>query len=379
MKIAVITLTSYDNYGNRLQNFAVQQILKSLGADVETIEVKYIDSVKLTIRMKKVLLYCVSALVSNKFIEKYVPINFKKKLIFVKNKKLNNYREKQIYNWSNKHIKNSLYKIINNKVCGKLNNEFDFFVTGSDQVWNPYYFTNMEPYFLNFVDLEKRISYAASFGVNDIPKERVSEYKKLLKSMKYISVREEAGKSIVENLTDKEATVVVDPTMLLGKDEWIEVTSKPSCMPDKKYILTYFLGEKNEEYNKFIESLVGEKSLEVIDILDITNKDIYCVDPGEFVYLINHADVMITDSFHGAVFSILMETPFVIFERQDECVSMNSRIETLVTTFKMESRLSSHIKSVEDVYNIDFNHIDEILKYEREKAIRYLKNAFSIE
>ena len=127
-----------------------------------------------------------------------------------------------------------------------------------------------------------------------------------------------------------------------------------------------------------MQSYIRPSKKILLNLLNPSNKDIHCVDPGEFVYLINEADVMITDSFHGAVFSILMETPFVIFERQDKEVSMNSRIDTLVSTFKMESRLSTHIKSIDDVYNIDFSHIDRILEHEREKAINYLKNAFSM-
>ena len=166
--------------------------------------------------------------------------------------------------------------------------------------------------------------------------------------------------------------------MMLNKGRWLQVASKPKCMPNKKYLLTYVLGNQTEEFKAFISKLAKEKNLEILNLLNPSNKDIHCVDPGEFVYLINEADVMITDSFHGAVFSILMQTPFVIFERQDDHVSMNSRIETLVSTFNMESRLSTHIKSIDDVYNIDFSHIDGILKHEREKAINYLKNAFSI-
>lgn len=196
--------------------------------------------------------------------------------------------------------------------------------------------------------------------------------------MNYLSVREDAGQKIIKDLTGRNSEVLIDPTMMLDKAEWLKVSSKPKCMPKKKYLLTYVLGNQTEEFKEFIFKLAKEKNLEILNLLNPSNKDIHCVDPGEFVYLINEADVMITDSFHGAVFSILMETPFVIFERQDKEVSMNSRIDTLVSTFKMESRLSTHIKSIDDVYNIDFSHIDRILEHEREKAINYLKNAFSM-
>ena len=197
--------------------------------------------------------------------------------------------------------------------------------------------------------------------------------------MNHLSIREYAGQKIIKDLTGRDSEVLIDPTMMLDKDEWLQVASKPKCMPNKKYLLTYVLGNQTEEFKTFVNQLAKEKNLEILNLLNPYNKDIHCVDPGEFIYLINKADVMVTDSFHGAVFSIIMKTPFVIFERQDAFVSMNSRIDTLVTTFKMESRLSSHIQSIDDVYNVDFRHIDEILEKERGKAISYLKNAFSIE
>ena len=246
-------------------------------------------------------------------------------------------------------------------------------------MWNYNFRPNLDVDFLQFVERNKRIAYAPSFGVSSIPKEYREKYTRYLNDMNYLSVREHAGQKIIKDLTGRDSEVLIDPTMMLNKAEWLQIASKPKCMPQKKYLLTYVLGNQTEEFKDFVTQLAKERDLEVLNLLNPYDKDIHCVDPGEFVYLINHADVMITDSFHGAVFSILMETPFVIFERQDSHIPMNSRIDTLVSTFKMESRLSSNIQSIEDVYSIDFTHIDEILEVERKKAIVYLKKAFSME
>lgn len=366
MRVGIVTLTGYFNYGNRLQNLALQKVLESLDIDVQTIEVglEYKRSKKTILRRLMISFFSFMKIKKN-IVDKH------------KNILIDEKRNSRIYKWSSKNIRISTYRLLDGGVNSHINSKFDYFITGSDQVWNPYYEGYKGQYFLDFADQNKRLSYAASFGVSQIPDEKIKEYKSWISQMNHISVREHEGKNIVERLTNKKADVVLDPTMLLNKDEWLKIMNKPCDMPSKRYILTYFLGEKDDNYHNFIKSLEKEKDLVVIDVLD-KNSNFYCVDPSEFIYLINHADVMITDSFHGAVFSILMETPFVIFERQDNCVSMNSRIDTLVSTFKMESRLSRNIKSIENVYNINFNHVDEILKYEREKAIRYLKNAFSM-
>lgn len=366
MKVGIVTLTGYFNYGNRLQNFALQKVLKSLNNDVETIEIGAPHKTNLKNLPRKLIVLILSIVKHNKYqglLNKYKSIILEEK------------RTKRIYKWSRKNIKNSKYRLIEGQSRSNINNSFDYFIAGSDQVWNPYYSGYKGYYFLDFADENKRLSYAASFGVSEIPENNINEYKSWLSQMKSISVREHDGKNIVNQLTNKNATLVLDPTMLLNKADWQEVMTKPSGMLNKKYILTYFLGEKDDNYNNFINSLMKEKKLEVVDVLDASNNDLYCVNPGEFIYLINNAEVMVTDSFHGAVFSIIMHTPFVIFERQDNQVSMNSRIETLISTFKMNNRLSSKICSIDDVFNIDFKQTDEILKVEQKKSLDFLKNA----
>lgn len=358
MKVGISTIIDYDNYGNRLQNYASQQVINSLGIDVETLpKVRYA-----TYRSK------VKRLIMKLF-QKDVPMRQNQ---YLRIKKFEIFTDKYI-NMNTKYVTDykALKRFFNH-------NQYDFIITGSDQVWN-YFRPNLAIDFLQFVPKEKRISYAASFGVSEIPKKYKEKYTRYLNDMNYLSIREHAGQKIIKDLTGRDCEVLIDPTMMLDKDAWLQVASKPKCTPNKNYLLTYVLGNQTEEFKSFVHQLAKEKGLEVLNLLNPYDRDIHCVDPGEFVYLINHAEVMITDSFHGAVFSILMETPFVIFERQDKGASMNSRIDTLVSTFKMESRLSSHIKTIEDVYNIDFSHIDEILKYERDKARMYLQNAFSME
>ena len=108
------------------------------------------------------------------------------------------------------------------------------------------------------------------------------------------------------------------------------------------------------------------------------DKKTYKTGPGEFIDYINSASVFFTDSFHGVVFSILMQTPFVVYERISKSSSMYSRIETLLDMFELRSREANNARDKKDIFNIDFSHIQPILEYERKKALDYLKNALGI-
>ncbi|MEH7484920.1 polysaccharide pyruvyl transferase family protein, partial [Neobacillus drentensis] len=106
----------------------------------------------------------------------------------------------------------------------------------------------------------------------------------------------------------------------------------------------------------------------------------YAIGPDEFIYYINSASLFCTDSFHGAVFSILLEKPFIVFERGSNktSTSMSSRIDTLLSTFKLESRLAKNIDINDEILKVDFTHVQPILKRERNKALNYLIGAFDI-
>ena len=126
---------------------------------------------------------------------------------------------------------------------------------------------------------------------------------------------------------------------------------------------------------KKIEDFAKEKNLKVINLLDKKNKFIYSVDPSEFVYLIDNCELMCTDSFHGCVFSIILNTPFVVFERKSKGKSMNSRIDTLLKLFSMQDRLANNITSNSKAFEMNFDNVESVLEKERKRAKEFLKNA----
>lgn len=178
-----------------------------------------------------------------------------------------------------------------------LSEQFDYFIAGSDQIWNPYYDFVGTTELLEFARPEQRISYAASFGVNEISDEKKEVYAKNLSQFKALSVREKRGAEIIKELTDREAKVVLDPTMLLTIEQWSKVEKKSKFIPKKKYGLVYSLGEKNTDFENAI-NLYG-KEMKIFDIrtLQKNGREIP-VGPAEFLYLIHHAEIILTDSFH---------------------------------------------------------------------------------
>lgn len=326
-KIAIVTINS-QNYGNRLQNFALQFILENLGYDITTLKRQNYDW-SFKFKLKNYLHY-----------------------IWKTNNTTQFFKFNKLIKWS-KGIYSNNFKYLNNK--------FDYFIAGSDQVWNPVYsFTGTELDFLTFAESNKRIAYAASFGVSKIPTEKVNEYKNKLEGFEKISVREDAGATIIQKLNGKQVPVVLDPTMLLTANQWRKIEKKPSNMPSGKYTLVYSVESMSDELKRIVNE-ERKKNL-VIDVKKMLGKE-FAVGPAEFLYLIDHADKILTDSFHGTVFSILFHTPFVICNRDG--INMNSRIETLLNTCELS----------EEITEDSFANADKILELKRKESIQFLKNA----
>lgn len=362
-KVGIITLNGYKNYGNRLQNYALQEAIRSIGFKVETVIINQNDSPTKASNP------------SLKLIDITIIKRGARKILNIKNKKYNDIKTENFKKFSKKYITETSYKISDENLPITTLSHYDTFVVGSDQVWNPFYINGSPLYFLNFVPSTKRVSYAASFGISIIPDEYKTSYKKYLTEMKCISVREEQGASIVKEITGRDAQVLLDPTMLLSKDNWRSIAKESNEKPNSPYLLTYFLGDISKNTKRRINEIAKEKNLKIVNLASLKDIKYYTADPSEFINYIDSAEVFCTDSFHGVVFSILLETPFIVFERQGKLPSMNSRIETLLTKFNFKSRLAKNISRNDEIYNIDYSQVDKILRKEREQAYIYLKEA----
>lgn len=355
-KVAIVTIYDNNNYGNRLQNYATQEVMRKLNFDATTLKNSYLLNKDCTNakHIVQVIKFCV------RYIQGYVK-NFTRRVRF---------------NEFNKNIKLSK-KYVTKYNIAKLNEKFDYFVCGSDQVWNPEFRRMTEFDLLEFADNKKKVSFSASFGSSVLDDEYLNKAEKELKKFKAISVREEAGKTIAKELTKREdIEVLVDPTMLLKKDEWKKLEKKPEKLEKgKKYILNYFLGEISKEKKDIIENFAKEKEYEIINILD-TKSPFYKTGPSEFLYLIHNAEIVFTDSFHACVFSILYNKPFYVIERVEKGMkNMNSRIDTLLNKMGLQNRKFEAV--IENDCEGIYEEVNKKLNIEREKALNFIKNALN--
>ena len=188
---------------------------------------------------------------------------------------------------------------------------YDFFVVGSDQVWN-YQLWISETEFLQFVPPSKRVAYAASFGVSNIPASLREQYTKMLREMKAISVREQRGAEIVKELTGRDVPVLVDPVLLLEQDEWRELAKAPlNVSLDEPYLFVYLFSGIDTKIGESLQKISQERQLRIIDGYDWKQFDQYMLGPEEFLYMIEHAALVYTDSFHVTVCSVIFHVPFV--------------------------------------------------------------------
>lgn len=348
--VAIITICDNNNYGNRLQNYAMSNVIMNIGLENVTLWEKKENGLKQYIKL------IIKQILSIK------NLNYRKQILFEKFTR---------NNISNKYI--DLEKL------EEINNRFNYFIVGSDQIWNYNFGHAQEKDFLKFANSNKTISYAPSFGISNIDdewKERISDG---VNHIKYLSVREQQGAKIIKELTGRDAQVVLDPTLLLSKKEWCKIQKKPKKMIKEKYILTYFLGEKTQKLSEEINKLRKDNNLKVINLCDIEDKDFYSCGPSEFLYLFNHAELVLTDSFHACVFSMIFNKPFYVFDRNSKGMkSMNSRLDTLLSTFKQEQRKINSLEGIEDVFACDYKESYEILKVKQNESLSFLKNALNI-
>ena len=261
----------------------------------------------------------------------------------------------------------------------QLNDKYDAFICGSDQVWS---LSNSfdDKYFLSFVDRSNlKIAYAPSFGLSDIQIPEMGDMiKTLLERFDHLSVRESVGVDIIKKLTGRDANLVLDPTLLLSTDEWDSYADVQDGLISGKYIICYFLGD-GKEYIKNVKRISRDLKIPyyIIPALKKDSKDPnrvpFEVGPAEFVSLIKNAEYVCTDSFHGLSFSVNYKKPFTIYKRFKDGYkyNQNSRIESLLDLLGLNERL------LEDahLHPIDYLYADTKLREKRDFSIAYLKNA----
>ena len=347
-KIAIITITRGTNFGNRLQNYALQAVLEDHSVRPHTIRTAdavgnslFLSKLKRLLRLPKVIITASRRRCYFKCFDiKYITI-----------------------------AKRIRYRGLNEHA---FRDEYDAFIAGSDQIWNPTFWFNSDFDFITFADPSKRYSYAASFGISDIPQKYREAYAERLSQMKEISVREESAKEIILKLTNRHAMVHVDPTMLLPAERYSKIEQAPRHLPDK-YLLVYTLGVFSAEYKAFVAQVAKQKNLAVVELNESPDSAYYHIGPQHFLYMLHHAEYICTDSFHGCAFSIIFHKQFTVFLRLGSENTMNSRIDTLLSKMELEDRLWGKLSLDDSLKPIPYDAVEKCLEKERVKACDYLR------
>ncbi len=311
-KVGIVTIYDYNNYGNRLQNYALQTIFENLGYEVSSFKFygnSNIDNF-LKFRLRNIFRVFRYYLKSMKSLIYFKRI-FRNKLFTMK------------------YIKTS--ENIYQGNIDRIKKHYDFFITGSDQIWNPnFYKNNMYINLLGFIENEKKIAIAPSIAVDNLNKSQIEEFEKYLKKFDHISCRERLGSNLLKNIINKEVDTIIDPTLFFEKEFWERKILKPRFHNDNSgYILLYFVGKMSNENKEIINEYADKKNIQIIDMLD-SKSQYYTCNPFEFLYMIHNASLVITDSFHASIFSYTFNVPFRIFRRVETSISMNSRLVNLI-------------------------------------------------
>ena len=347
MNVSIVTIYDKSNIGNRLQNYAVQETLKSIGCKVSTIAV--VPKSKKNKQMNQLF----RDLRSND-----LSIRHRAQ------------RQLKILKFNKRFINTLIVESISDLPA--IARSQKFFIVGSDQVWNSlWYFSNEDKLFLlDFVNSEKRISLSASFGIDYVPGKWRGVFKNELAKFKKISVREYAGQKLIYELTGRESSVLIDPVLYFDNTFWRNI-SKPatSKLLAKKYLLCYFI-DSSDSIDCAITVYAQEHNLKIVSIMKSEDK-LYPISPLEFLWLIDNAAVVCTDSYHAYVFSFLFKVPSIYI---DDCLlDMSSRIDSFIQTMGIYKNTIDNIRNNDIKLPTSANYM--ALEKERIKFSEYINKS----
>lgn len=361
-RIGIITFQKLGNIGADLQAYALAAKLRHMGYAAENIDYLYYKHprhvggtmeratipVSLKNRLKVALFPIVAALRR--------PESAKKKRL----------RKRRFDAWFDKNVRvgqeyRSVKSLYDNPP------RYDVYMAGSDQIWNPRICSNIAPYFLEFAPKgAKCVSYASSFGVSELSGPVFYQYKQWLKRFSHIGLREVSGERIVKAMAlGAEVEHVLDPTMLLSAEDWSKVAAKPIEKIADKYLLLYDLIASSETV-ELAKRWAKQAGLQVLRIGD------GAYGPGEFIWLFSHAEAVVTNSFHGTVFSLLHHKPF--YSVVPNGITNAGRVESLLQHLSLPQRLvnASACASLNVDSLIDYVGVEAQIKKMREKSISFL-------
>lgn len=383
MKIGILThYYKSKNYGGLLQSYALANFMNR----IEGVDCKQVTCVRTPVPSRSL-----KEKLKNRSLKEIIEILFSKvskRIISKKTSKL-----KGLFNERQKHI-NVFAKSIphtegeeyTEKNMHTLNDTMDAFITGSDQVWNPN--GPYMPYYLTFTD-KLKISYAASMAAADLTQEQQSMLIPNIEKIDYVSVREETAKNIIEKYSDKLVKTVCDPVLLLEEKDWDKIVTSP--LRSDKYAYSYLLGSRKDN-RKIAQKIAKEMNVKIAGtpyiLMEHNNFDKKYLDiklnnvtAPDFIGLIRDSEVVLTDSFHAVVFSVIYEKQFYVVLRnvESEANNMNSRLTDFLSELGLSNRIIRNEQEItKELLNekIDYTYAKSVIKNKREASFEFLLNAF---
>ncbi len=356
-RAAIITIDSY-NYGNRLQNLAVQVLLSSYRMHVNTFKRR-------------------SNQLNKKNIKNIIKITagFLNKILGIRQTRLLEYnRLYRFYKFNKNYInwdKRTLEAVCHTNYIDK---HYDILITGSDQIWNYKFPFNSKLNLLAFgSDKLKRAALSASIGNIELTEEEKILFSKNLPRFDAVSVREDSANAILRFIRDDIVTLL-DPTMLVDESYWKKKLKKTKLKIPRSYVFVYFLGDMESKIYKFIDKVCAESSLLIVDVNDIKNP-YYGVDPIDFIKLIDSSEYIFTDSFHCSVFSILFEKKFSVYDRFGSQMHVSIRTDELLHKFDILDR--KNIFEISKMEQVDYSKKELILEQERKRADLFIRSVLA--
>lgn len=379
MKIGIFTFFDNGNFGSELQAYALKNKIEEKGHEVFNIKIKEKSKIiKLIVKIKIIITVLIHSI-------KYPDLA--KNFISLQNsassaRKISCETREKIHNFSKNNLKHLFLSRMELRESVK-NKEFDCYICGSDQVWSPLRKPFIERHlYLNFVDADKKIAYAPSFGINTVPEYSKKRILHDIGKFKYLSIREGNGKNYLKENGNIDAQLVVDPTLLYDRVFWEKkIYETTNININSPYIFCYFLGGLTEETYVYIRNFALKKNLKVIMLpfkeysTQYENIDYYDCNPIEFISLIKNSSYVFTDSFHGSVFSVIFHKNFVALKRQqNEAATQTGRITDLLNDINLNDRYISDLSKMESVMEnvIDFEYADKIIEEKRQKSLAFL-------
>ncbi len=368
MRVGIITMHRVLNCGSALQAYALQHIIEKLGHHVELIDYVYPNTYhKKTARMR-----CKQ---QNKLFFLLETIYGFFYALIVKRMFTPFYN--RFFNLSR-----TTYKT--KKQIHSNPPKYDFYISGSDQIWNPIYIGRDTTFMLTFTNDKSKISYSSSIANSNIPQDCIQLYSDALKEFKAISVREEQSCNLVRSLTGKDVKFVLDPTLLLDGDQWEDVLNFADITIDERYILVYVLGysfDVNDYAAEVINYLQKKTGLKVV-VLAYTRKkrnklnnfiSINRIIPANFLSLIKNATLVVTDSFHASAMSVNFSRP--LYSLIKERSSSDNRVYSFLRSVGADSRAVELSTPLDDLPSLemDYTEVNLNLILKRKESLDFLK------